>query len=199
MFTSSIKCEISHTTSLSCSHGNEMYKTAWCSAKLLLFSNLNLSPFCRSRCCRRRRCLNSLLIACDHRAGLCKFIGTEEIVYIRKEFNSHRIGLEHNNMAAVTSCGLMGALQTQLSVGRFWSDWWVFNFGQIYNLEITLGTSKALFTLNTRKSEEKFTCYCKISSVLVLFFLKLNMVINRLCSAQLKSPSKTWNWEQKSL
>ena len=61
MFTSSIKCEISHTTSLSCSHGNEMYKTAWCSAKLL-FSNLNLLPFCRSRCRRRRRCLNSRVI-----------------------------------------------------------------------------------------------------------------------------------------
>ena len=26
---------------------------------------------------------------------LCKFIGTKESVYIRKEFNSHRIGLEH--------------------------------------------------------------------------------------------------------
>ena len=26
---------------------------------------------------------------------LCKFIGTKEIAYIRKEFNSHRIGLEH--------------------------------------------------------------------------------------------------------
>ena len=26
---------------------------------------------------------------------LCKFLGTKESVYIRKEFNSHRIGLEH--------------------------------------------------------------------------------------------------------
>ena len=26
---------------------------------------------------------------------LCKFIGTKESFYIRKEFNSHRIGLEH--------------------------------------------------------------------------------------------------------
>ena len=26
---------------------------------------------------------------------LCKFIGTKESVYIRKEFNSHRTGLEH--------------------------------------------------------------------------------------------------------
>ena len=28
---------------------------------------------------------------------LCKFIGTKEIVYIRKEFNSHRTGLEHQH------------------------------------------------------------------------------------------------------
>ena len=26
---------------------------------------------------------------------LCKFIGTKESFYIRKEFNSHRIGLVH--------------------------------------------------------------------------------------------------------
>ena len=29
--------------------------------------------------------------------SLCKFIGTKESVYIRKEFNSHRIGLEHQH------------------------------------------------------------------------------------------------------
>jgi len=46
----------------------------------------------------------------------CKFTGTKESVYIRKEFNSHRIGLVlytnmaavslfwNTNMAAVTSC-----------------------------------------------------------------------------------------------
>ena len=34
------------------------------------FANLNLLPFCRPCCRRRRRSLNSLLIACDHRAGL---------------------------------------------------------------------------------------------------------------------------------
>ena len=28
---------------------------------------------------------------------LCKFMGTKEIFYIRKEFNSHRIGLEHQH------------------------------------------------------------------------------------------------------
>ena len=28
---------------------------------------------------------------------LCKFIGTKESFYIRKEFNSHRIGLVHQN------------------------------------------------------------------------------------------------------
>ena len=28
---------------------------------------------------------------------LCKFIGTKESVYIRKEFNSHRFGLEHQH------------------------------------------------------------------------------------------------------
>ena len=29
--------------------------------------------------------------------SLCKFIGTKESVYITKEFNSHRIGLEHQH------------------------------------------------------------------------------------------------------
>ena len=28
---------------------------------------------------------------------LCKFIGTKESIYIRKEFNSQRIGLEHQH------------------------------------------------------------------------------------------------------
>ena len=28
---------------------------------------------------------------------LCKFIGTKESVYITKEFNSHRIGVEHQH------------------------------------------------------------------------------------------------------
>ena len=109
---------------------------------------------------------------------LCKFIGTKEIVYIRKEFNSHRIDLEHQygrrfivlehpyGRRDVMWLYVIGALPAQLSVGRFWYDWWVPNFGQIYNLEVTLGMSKALFTLSTRKSEEKFSCYCKISSFL---------------------------------
>ena len=58
-----------------------------------------------------------LIIECFHSRGqhLCKFIGTKEIVCIRKEFNSHRTGLGHQhgrlffvlghhmNMAAVTS------------------------------------------------------------------------------------------------
>ena len=41
------------------------------------------------------------VILCFHSRGqhLCKFIGTKESVYIRKEFNSHRTGL-----AAMTSC-----------------------------------------------------------------------------------------------
>ena len=55
-------------------------------------------------------------IECFYSRGqhLCKFIGTRESVCIRKEFNSHRIGLGHqhgrrfivwdSNMAAVTSC-----------------------------------------------------------------------------------------------
>ena len=55
-------------------------------------------------------------ILCFHSRGqhLCKFIGTKESVYIRKEFNSHRTGLGHKhgrrlivwdtNMAAMTSC-----------------------------------------------------------------------------------------------
>jgi len=31
----------------------------------------------------------------SHDQQLCKFIGTKESVYIRKDFNSHRIGLVH--------------------------------------------------------------------------------------------------------
>ena len=36
---------------------------------------------------------------CFHSRGqhLCKFIGTKESVCIRKEFNSHRTGLEHQH------------------------------------------------------------------------------------------------------
>ena len=57
-----------------------------------------------------------LSIECFQSRGqhLCKFIGTKKSVYIRKEFNSRRIGLGHQhgrcslfwdtNMAAVTSC-----------------------------------------------------------------------------------------------
>ena len=38
-------------------------------------------------------------IECFHSRGqhLCKFIGTKEIVYIRKEFNSHRTSLGHQH------------------------------------------------------------------------------------------------------
>ena len=38
-------------------------------------------------------------ILCFHSRGqrLCKFIGMKESVYIRKEFNSHRTGLEQKN------------------------------------------------------------------------------------------------------
>ena len=38
-------------------------------------------------------------IECFHSRGqhLCKFIGTKESVCIRKEFNSHRIGLGHQH------------------------------------------------------------------------------------------------------
>ena len=40
-----------------------------------------------------------IVIECFHSRGqhLCKFIGTEESVSIRKEFNSHRIGLGHQH------------------------------------------------------------------------------------------------------
>ena len=39
------------------------------------------------------------VMECFHSRGqyLCKFIGTKEIVWIRKEFNSHKIGLEHQH------------------------------------------------------------------------------------------------------
>ena len=59
-----------------------------------------------------------ILLECFHSRGqhLRKFIETKESVCIRKQFNSHRIGLGHEhgrrfivliwdtNMAAVTSC-----------------------------------------------------------------------------------------------
>ena len=40
-----------------------------------------------------------LYIECFHSRGqhLCKFIGTKEIVCIRKEYNSHGIGLGHQH------------------------------------------------------------------------------------------------------
>ena len=42
---------------------------------------------------------NSSCIECFHSRGqqLCRFIGTKERVCIRKEFNSHRIGLGHQH------------------------------------------------------------------------------------------------------
>ena len=43
--------------------------------------------------------VTSAAIECFHSRGqhLCKFIGTKENVYIRKEFNSHRTGLGHQH------------------------------------------------------------------------------------------------------
>ena len=43
--------------------------------------------------------VTSAAMECFHSRGqhLCKFIGTKESVYIRKEFNSHRIGLGHQH------------------------------------------------------------------------------------------------------
>ena len=42
---------------------------------------------------------STTLIECFHSRGqhLCKFIGTKESVYIRKEFNSQRTGLVHQH------------------------------------------------------------------------------------------------------
>ena len=46
-----------------------------------------------------RRSTNVFLTECFHSRGLhlYKFIGTKESVYTRKEFNSHRTGLEHQH------------------------------------------------------------------------------------------------------
>ena len=56
-------------------------------------------------CIRQENAMNSTTILCFHSRGqhLCKFLGTKESLYKRKEFNSHRTGLGHN-MAAMTSC-----------------------------------------------------------------------------------------------
>ena len=54
------------------------------------------------RACKNRKNLPPWMpatIECFHSRGqhLCKFIGTKERVCIRKEFNSHRIGLGHQH------------------------------------------------------------------------------------------------------
>ena len=64
MFTSSTKREFRHFHLIVVQRRQKMYKKAWCTWKLLVllfffFANLNLLLFCRSRCCRRRRCLSS--------------------------------------------------------------------------------------------------------------------------------------------
>ena len=42
--------------------GREIYKKRWCTCKVVCFADLNLSViFCRSRCRRRRRFVNSLI------------------------------------------------------------------------------------------------------------------------------------------
>ena len=53
----------------------------------------------RSLKCRREKASHARRIECFHSRGqhLCKFIGTKESVCIRKEFNSHRIGLGHQH------------------------------------------------------------------------------------------------------
>ena len=50
-----------------------------------------LAQFCRS-----------LLVTSGQQ--LCKFLGTKECFYMRKEFNSHRIIVLYTNMAGVTFC-----------------------------------------------------------------------------------------------
>ena len=52
------------------SDGKEMYVKAWCTCKVVVFSNLNLLLFCCSRCRRRRRCLSSLM--CRDRDNWCE-------------------------------------------------------------------------------------------------------------------------------
>ena len=46
-----------------------------------------------------KNCSYASGIECFHSRGqhLCKFLGTKESVYIRKEFNSHRTGLGHQH------------------------------------------------------------------------------------------------------
>ena len=47
----------------------------------------------------RTRQINQTFIQCFHSRSqhLCKFIGTKESVYIRKQFNSDRTGLGHKD------------------------------------------------------------------------------------------------------
>ena len=54
---------------------------------------------CTKKCDVRAELLLCLSIQCFHSRGqhLCKFIGTKESVYIRKEFNSHRTSLGHQH------------------------------------------------------------------------------------------------------
>ena len=51
----------------------------------------------------------------SHGLHLCKFIGTKEIICIRKEFNSHRISLGHQHGRRDVMC-ILSILQSVLHV-----------------------------------------------------------------------------------
>ena len=58
-FIFSKKVKLERFTSQSCNDCKEMYKKGVMHAQSCCFANLNLSPFCRSRCRLRRCCLSS--------------------------------------------------------------------------------------------------------------------------------------------
>ena len=62
-----------------------------------------------------------------HGRYLCKFVETKESVYIRKEFNFHRIGLGHTNMAAFslfwnTNMAAVTSRENALLITRHYPD-----------------------------------------------------------------------------
>ena len=88
--------------------GKEMYKKLWCTCKVAVLLNKTYSFFDVLVAASvvgswspyyLRLTKVELTIECFHSRGqhLFKFIGTNENVCIRKEFNSHRTGLGHQH------------------------------------------------------------------------------------------------------
>ena len=67
--------------------------SAW---KVRLRCEVSFFAYCKMQSCP---CYTSIFVECFHSHGqhLCKFIGTKERVWVRKELNSHRTGMGHQH------------------------------------------------------------------------------------------------------